>query len=180
MNLDAHSLGLTALKCLVELLPTRGGPQQVAEAMQGLRAAWRRYWFDAQQLWQPIFDAFRGSGDFDAIRARFTRAKVHAVVSDDLCALRSALRDVQQACAGLPMDTGLAGMPALCEALLLMVQAGRADVPAIPPSEAAAAEADCVSATWSDPSESTASPDSSPSSLTSSGCATLGDSEEEK
>jgi len=140
---------------------------------------WRRYWFDAQQLSQPLFDAFRGSGDFDAVRARFTRAKVHAVVSDDLCALRAALRDVQQACSGLPTETGLAGMPALCEALLLMVQAGRADVPAIPRPEATPA-ADCVSATWSDPCESTASPDSSPSSLTSSGCANLSDSEEEK
>merc|ERR1712190_231492 len=104
--------------------------------MQRLRAAWRQYWHDAQHLWQPIFDAFRGSGDFDVLRARFTRAKVHCVVSDDLCALREALREVQHACSGLPMETGLAGMPALCEALLLMVQAGCDDSDgALPDSE---------------------------------------------
>jgi len=177
-NLDAHSLGLTALRCLVELLPTRGGTRQVAEAMQRLRVAWRHYWSDARQLWQPIFDAFRGSGDFDVLRARFTRAKVHSVVSDDLSALRAALRDVQFACTGLPMETGLAGMPALCEALLLMVQAGRPESPSMAPGPATLAE--CNPANWSDhPSDSTASPDSSPSSLTSSGCANSGDAEEE-
>merc|ERR1711870_5882 len=108
---------------------------------------------------------FCGSGDFDVLRARFTRAKVHCVVSDDLCALRAALRDVQHACTGLPLETGLAGMPALCEALLLMVQSGRPDSVSTVPRAATGAE--CSPANWSDnPSESTASPDSSPSSLT--------------
>jgi len=170
-------LGLTALRCLVEMLPSGGGTRQVAAAMQRLRAAWRQYWHDAQHLWQPIFDAFRGSGDFDVLRARFTRAKVHCVVSDDLCALREALREVQHACSGLPMETGLAGMPALCEALMLMVQSGRPDSVSTVPRAATGAE--CSPANWSDnPSESTASPDSSPSSLTSSGCANFGDAEE--
>jgi len=128
-SLDAHSLGLTALRCLVELLPTQGAPRAAAQALQTLRAAWQHLWSDSEKLWQPIFDAFRGNGDFDSLRTRFTQAKVHRVVSDDLCAVRAALREVQRACSGQPVETGLAGMPALCEALLLMVQAGRADNP---------------------------------------------------
>lgn len=175
-GLDAHSLGLTALRCLVEMLPGSGAPGQVDDALQNLRAAWQRYWHDARKLWQPIFDAFRGKGDFDTLRSSFTRARVYTHISDDLCAIRAALRAVQQACRGLSVETGLAGMPALCEALLLMVQAGRADDPLL----GCAAEATspvCLPAQLrgehdDEPrqcSVSTASPSSSPSASASSG-----------
>jgi len=180
-NLDAHSLGLTALRVLVELLPAEGGPSVVARAMLRLRAAWQQYWRDAQQFWQPIFDAFRGAGDFNTVRASFIRARVHETVMDDLCALRSALCEVQQACSGLPLESGLAGMPALCEALLLMVQGGRAERPAAVPAPELEVPA-CRLARSPDskarvrqPSESTASPSSAPSSLASSGSFNLGE-----
>merc|ERR1711933_638119 len=91
---------------------------------QHLRMTWQHYWSDARRLWQPIFNAFRGNGSFDELRAQFTKLQVHRVVSDDLCSIRQALRELQQVCPGLPAETGLAGMPALCEALLLMVQPG--------------------------------------------------------
>jgi len=179
-NLDAHSLGLTALRCLVELLPPHEGSGIIEQAMRKLRVAWQNYWFDAQQFWQPIFDAFRGNGDFESLRAKFTHARVHCIIGDDLCALRASLRAVQQACSGVPMETGLAGMPALCEALLLMVQAGRDDsFEVVPDSEHPGL---CTQSMWCDeksqlrqPSESTASPSSSPSSLVSSGSSGFGD-----
>jgi len=133
-SLDAHSLGLTALRCFVEMLPGSGTPKPVEEALQKLCDAWHRYWHDARKLWQPIFDAFRGSGDFETLRARFTRAKVHSIISDDLFAIRTALRTVQHVCSGLSTEPGLAGVSPLCEALLLMVQTGREDELEVAPS----------------------------------------------
>jgi len=174
-SLDAHSLGLTALRCFLEMLPTSGAPIAVELALEKLRSAWHRYWHDSQKLWQPIFDAFRGNGNFDQIRARFTRAKVYCIISNDLCAIRGALHTVQQVCSGLSVDTGLAGMPALCQALLLMVQAGRADDleadPAWEPTQAVCrpARLSSGSAELGQCSSSTASPSSSPSASASSG-----------
>merc|ERR1719499_1166393 len=172
---DAHSLGLTALRCFVEMLPTSGAAGAVEDALQKLRVAWQRYWHDARKLWQPVFDAFRGSGNFDKLRADFTRAKVHRMISDDLCAVRAALRAVQQVCSGQSVETGLAGMPALCQALLLMVQAGCAEdndaILALEPKPSV-----CLSPRLSDGSaelghcsSSTASPASSHSASASSG-----------
>jgi len=138
--LDVHSLGITALRCLVEMLPMHlsdGSSSNTKysaalQSLQKLRSVWKRYWLDARRLWQPVFDAFRGSGDFDSLRAMYISAGVHNVISDDLCALRVALREAQAACENLPAESGLAGMPALFDGLLLMVQAGRADIE--PPS----------------------------------------------
>merc|ERR1712117_160792 len=174
-SLDAHSLGLTALRCFLEMLPTSGAPVAVELALEKLRAAWQRYWHDAQKLWQPIFDAFRGNGDFDQIRARFTRAKIYCIISNDLCAVRRALHTLEQVCSGLSVDTGLAGMPALCQALLLTVQAGRADDleanPALEPTQAVCrpTRLSSESADLEQCPSSTASPSSSPSASASSG-----------
>jgi len=126
-NLDAHSLGLTALRCFVEMMPAQLGSGAVARALQRLCITWQHYWSDAKRLWQPIFDAFRGNGNFDEVRAKFTKARVHSIVSDDLCKLREALRELSRACTELPFDSGLAGVPPLCEALLMMIQPGRVD-----------------------------------------------------
>merc|ERR1719330_2182757 len=109
------------------MLPAQHSCSSVARALQTLRQAWQHYWSNARRLWQPIFEAFRGKGSFDDLRLKFSKARVHCLVADDLCALRQALRELWGACTHLPAETGLAGMPALCEALLLMVQPGRSD-----------------------------------------------------
>jgi len=169
-SLDAHSLGLTALRCLVEMLPAAAGSNCVARALQRLRAAWQQYWSDARRLWQPIFDAFRENGNFDQLRDQFTKSKVHLLVSDDLCHLRKALCELHAVCTGLPAESGLAGMPALCEALLLMVQPGRPDscasalsrttVPEpVTPTRKSTSRSDGT-ARWRQPSASTVSPSS--------------------
>jgi len=169
-SLDAHSLGLTALRCLVELLPPCQGNSGVDRALQRLRAAWQQYWSDARRLWQPIFDAFRGSGNFDELRTQFTKAKAHLIVTEDLCALRQALRDLKRACGGLPVESGLAGMPALCEALLLMVQAGCADDAYVAaPAHSKPSSRPASSAHVRQPSQSTASPSSDSSGALSGG-----------
>merc|ERR1712226_1428947 len=90
----------------------------------------------------------------------------------DLCALRQALRELQRACTGVSLETGLAGMPALCEALLLMVQAGCDDDTSAAPIAVPAGRpvSPPVSvAKQRQPSQSTASPSSDSSDASSGG-----------
>jgi len=136
--LDVHALGITALRCLMELTP--GLPDMVLGAssagwdaglgvampkLQVLWVAWQRYWSDARSFWQPVYDAFNQGGDFETLKAAYARAGVHQVISADLCALRAALFQARAACESAPPSSGLAGMPAFFDALLLMVRPGR-------------------------------------------------------
>mmetsp|Transcript_96814 Transcript_96814/g.252464 ORF Transcript_96814/g.252464 Transcript_96814/m.252464 type:complete len:274 (-) Transcript_96814:125-946(-) len=201
--LDVHSLGVTALRVLVELMPLlEGTSSDIAGAeaalpkLRALRAAWGRYWADARRFWQPVYNAFRGAGDFEALRSAYVSAGVHRVVAADLRALRAAMCEARLACLGLAPETGLAGMPAMLDALLLMLQDAREGdgcVPAkpqeadfevssqsltlpvsekekhkMPPTRSSGVEeAKSRLSRW--PSVSTASPESSPSSTWSSG-----------
>jgi len=140
--LDVHALGITALRCLMELTP--GLPDMVlgtapstasthvdpglgvaVPKLQVLWVAWQRYWSDARRFWQPVYDAFNESGDFETLKAAYARASVHRVISADLCALRAALCQARAACESAPPSSGLAGMPAFFDALLLMIRPGR-------------------------------------------------------
>lgn len=87
--------------------------------MQELRAAWAAYWADAQRFWQPLFDAFRAGGGFEALREVYVCAGVHRIVATRVRALRLSLRRGRVAC------ECLLGVPALFDALLVMLQAVR-------------------------------------------------------
>jgi len=179
--LDVHSLGLTALRTLVEMLPHLESAADTAEIdvalpkLRALRAAWGRYWSDARRFWQPVYDAFRGSGDFEALRAAYVNAGVHRIICADLSAVRAALEDARHACRSMAPETGLAGMPALFDALLLMLQAAREGEQVMGQSSAAEEPAmrtpprggkNSSLQRWS--SMSTGTPDSSPMSSASS------------
>lgn len=133
-GLDTHSLGLSTLQCLVEMLPRHlpegAVPEFGEEAwlkLQELCTAWEHYWSDARGFWQPVYNAFRSSGDFEALREAYSRAAVHDIISNDLGMLRAAMREAHRACESSPMEMGLAGMPSLLDALLVMVHDGRPD-----------------------------------------------------
>lgn len=85
-------------------------------------AAWDRYWTNACRFWQPVFEAFTGVGDFDTWRTAYVAAGVHATVSSDIRALRRALVECQDECRMMPSDSGLPGIPALFDSVLLMLQ----------------------------------------------------------
>lgn len=132
--LDVHALGISALRCFMELTPglTENGcisqpeiKDDVVLKLRVLRSAWQRYWSDARRFWQPIYDAFRGGNDFEALKAAYARAGVHRVISTDLMAIRAALSEARVACEQAPRETGFAGLPAFFDALLLMVRHGR-------------------------------------------------------
>mmetsp|Transcript_28776 Transcript_28776/g.67055 ORF Transcript_28776/g.67055 Transcript_28776/m.67055 type:complete len:560 (+) Transcript_28776:2-1681(+) len=133
--LDVHALGITALRCLLELTPSSEqgaadvkdcpGLETVLPKLRLLRSAWQRYWSDARRFWQPVYDAFREGGDFEALKIAYARAGVHRIMSADLCALRTALSEARLACEHAPRASGLAGLPAFFDALLLMIRPGR-------------------------------------------------------
>lgn len=194
--LDMHSLGLTALRCLLEMLPSCLDCSHVsADAslallkLQDLRTAWSRYWSDAKRFWQPIYDAFRGKGSFDILRSAYVRAGVHRIIGEDIALLRAAIREARGACERAPVELGVAGMPPLLDALLLMVQIGKADDPQ--PSDASLGADNVPTAVLGSVvpegsgkvmlarshSMSTASPDSSPLSSIHSGSSGFGDLE---
>merc|ERR1719382_888091 len=93
--------------------------------LRALRSAWGRYWSDAWRFWQPVYDAFRGDGDFKALKKAYVAAGVHHVISTDLCALRTALCEAREACEHAPPEHGLAGMSTLFDALLLLIRPGQ-------------------------------------------------------
>lgn len=190
--LDVHALGLTALRCLMELapaLPEQGSAPEGKEApclgaalpkLRAVRTAWQRYWSDARRFWQPVYDAFREGGDFEALKAAYARAGVHRIISADLCSLRAALLEARYACESAPRGSGLAGMPAFFDALLLMVRPGLVQAPNSPlkgsvltPAEPTGGEEQqCDEGTVPEVlrciSQSTAAPDSAASSPSSS------------
>lgn len=135
-RLDMHSLGLSAMQVLAELLPA---PEDVdcdspvrhdplLKRLWDFRAAWDRYWADASRYWQGLFDAFRGVGDFNELRDSYVSAAVHDVICADLHELRCAVRDVGdtylQCCEGSSGVAAMAMLDGFCEALLALVSAG--------------------------------------------------------
>lgn len=133
-SLDVHALGLSALRCLMELTPALqdlNGPlafeydEPVFPKLRALHKAWVRYWSNARRFWQPVFNFFKHGGDFNALKASYVRAGVHRIVSADLCALRTSMVEVSEACQHAPGELGLAGLPALFDAMLSMICSGQ-------------------------------------------------------
>lgn len=121
-RLDAHSLGIAALRCFVELLPPRSA-EDAADGVReifGVQAAWRLYWADVCGHWKRLLATYRAGGGFEALRDEYAAAAVHREVAAGLRALRRALAGAAAACQGA---TGaMAGMPLLFESLLSMVR----------------------------------------------------------
>lgn len=159
--LDLHSLGISAVRCFLDLVPNLESAEapsadprlsEVIAALQELRAAWAAYWADAQRFWQPLFDAFRAGGGFEALREVYVCAGVHRIVATRVRALRLSLRRGRVAC------ECLLGVPALFDALLVMLQAAEEGAARTAP---AAPTADCAAVRCS--SASTGSPSSASS-----------------
>lgn len=120
--LDLHALGITALRCLMELWDHANIDHawgQVAKLYR-LRIAWSRYWDDVARFWQPIFDSFATGGcdALERLKTQYGLGGVHNMVSADLCAVRAALFTVRDA-AVIPE------LRVVCEALLVMIRPGR-------------------------------------------------------
>lgn len=130
--LDIHSLGLAALQCLLELGPSLPHGASAAQRedlanalpqLQKLRAMWGRYCSDVRRFWHPIYKLFRDhtKTNYDSLKVAYAHAGVYELVSNDLVALKSAIRAVRSVC---ETEAKLAPATPLFDALLLMVQSG--------------------------------------------------------
>lgn len=157
-QLDLHSLGITALQVLAAMAPVPPQPQpaavartptngEVPEATGGssssdglpeevvaLYHSWEQYWQDATRYWSRLLECFRNHGDQNSLKGMCIQEGVHNIIGQDLASLRTALRDVRNACGrpgGLqqqgtarPGGESLASVRPLFEALLALVSAG--------------------------------------------------------
>jgi len=105
-RLDLHALGLSALEVLVRLMPSSPSdeaseqepPATALAGLQGLRAAWAKYWQDVSRFWEVVYGAYAGGKDIRELKAACTEVGVHAIVATGLRQLRAALRELR--CAG--------------------------------------------------------------------------------
>eukprot|EP00441_Pelagodinium_beii_P038964 CAMPEP_0197648118 /NCGR_PEP_ID=MMETSP1338-20131121/27560_1 /TAXON_ID=43686 ORGANISM="Pelagodinium beii, Strain RCC1491" /NCGR_SAMPLE_ID=MMETSP1338 /ASSEMBLY_ACC=CAM_ASM_000754 /LENGTH=492 /DNA_ID=CAMNT_0043222059 /DNA_START=33 /DNA_END=1511 /DNA_ORIENTATION=+ len=105
MQLDMHSVGLTALQLLVQSSPS-----------SELLEAWLTYWCPAMQLWQQVLDAFNTGRQAD-LKLKLAKESIHADVASRLRLLRCKLQDA------LPRQSAEAKK--VLQALLLMISEGR-------------------------------------------------------
>lgn len=130
-QLDLHSLGLTALQVVVELLPLpseMGSIVEVDEAPMpeicALQLAWEQYWAMVSPLHSRLIETFHGDGNWDDLKADCLQRQVHSVIAAHLAELRAALKDLSAACRQRTHWHAAGEMEVLSEALLLLISSG--------------------------------------------------------
>lgn len=136
-RLDLHSLGLTALQVLVDLLPASldmalsgTGTTDFVSELFSLRSAWERYWAAVTPLHRRLMETFHTAGDWDTLKTDCLDASVHHMVQAHLRALRASMSQVRAASERLPSGAGVMQGPAvasLMTALLALVCSGDGD-----------------------------------------------------
>lgn len=134
-HLDLHALGITALQVFAELAPYLASDdgsvadseeEAAPETLSALCAAWDRYWAEASHYWQRLYDAYRKSGDqqdLATVKAEYRELEVHKRIGEHLSDLRSALRDVIEAC-DTSWGQDMKGFLPLFHTLLVMISNG--------------------------------------------------------
>jgi len=188
---DVHALGLSAMRCFVQMLPNLDIAtdlshddwlRKAAPRLREVTTAWNRVWANACHFWRPVFKAFRDGGAFEDLRAAYAEATVHRIVRSDIRALRRALEECRNVCRHMHSSSGLAGIPGLVDAILLLLQHAneaapsaftpqrRAAAPDVVPIGKSMSESGSVCRSTSTTSTSTttmgSSPNSSPSAAT--------------
>lgn len=125
-QLDLHSLGLTALQVLAEMLPLP--PEDVGHLglhsgaplleVCVLRLEWERYWTMVTPLHARLMDTFHNGGDWDKLKTDCLETRVHDTIAMRLGALRAALAAAEEACRRTRFDASL------FSALLLLISSG--------------------------------------------------------
>merc|ERR1712232_207064 len=133
--LDVHSLGITALQLLCELLPQLPRPPfrwpgaeslRWTRKIQALQEAWYAYWDTVAPLHAELMDAFHGKSDWDTLKRVCVSKRVRDSIEDMLINLMDALQGAGIAC---EQDPEFAGMAALCDVLRLMIGSGNGNTP---------------------------------------------------
>mmetsp|Transcript_61808 Transcript_61808/g.160358 ORF Transcript_61808/g.160358 Transcript_61808/m.160358 type:complete len:459 (-) Transcript_61808:29-1405(-) len=140
-QLDLHSLGLTALQVLVDLLPFREPPAPdgqcgellkdkglvLIEELRDLQMAWEKYWATVSPWHSRLMDTFHNGGDWDALKTECLNADVPGMISGHLRELRMALFDAEEACKRMPIEDAPDRAALLLSALLRLVSSGEVE-----------------------------------------------------
>jgi serine/threonine protein kinase len=94
-QLDLHAFGITALQFFMDLLPRQS--RAIPGEIWALKAAWDQYWLDAYRLWEPLYKAFEGKADFEAVRRSYMANEAHSIIDKDLEHLRRSLCNARDA-----------------------------------------------------------------------------------
>eukprot|EP00931_Biecheleriopsis_adriatica_P049478 TRINITY_DN28623_c0_g1_i2.p1 TRINITY_DN28623_c0_g1~~TRINITY_DN28623_c0_g1_i2.p1 ORF type:complete len:1033 (-),score=164.30 TRINITY_DN28623_c0_g1_i2:92-3190(-) len=107
-RLDMHSLGLTALQVLVEMMPPlpesalakglAGDSGDLLRELFGLRTAWEHYWAMASPLHSRLMETFHTGGDWDLLKADCLEDNVHEAMASQLRNIRSSMVRALSAC----------------------------------------------------------------------------------
>jgi len=130
-QIDLHSLGLTALQVIAEMLPMPPDPLDPT-MLQGaaireictLRLAWENYWLTVSPLHTRLIDTFHNGGSWDALKTDCLEDGIHDVVAQRLTDLRCALLELCDACRQAPEEAGIGNIADLFSALLLLISNG--------------------------------------------------------
>lgn len=138
-QLDLHSLGLTALQVMAEMLPLP--PDDADLSLLGddfrficgfalhevctVRLAWERYWSIVSPLHGRLMDAFQTGSGWDILQMACLEEGVHEKIGEHLESLRNALRKAGEACKHAPADAGIGDGARFFQALLLMISSGK-------------------------------------------------------
>jgi len=130
-QIDLHSLGLTALQVIAEMLPMPPDPLDPS-MLQGsaireictLRLAWENYWLTVSPLHTRLIDTFHNGGSWDALKTDCLEDGIHEVVAQRLTDLRFSLFELCDACRQAPEEAGIGNMADLFSTLLLLISNG--------------------------------------------------------
>jgi len=130
-QIDLHSLGLTALQVIAEMLPMPPDPLDPT-LLQGmaikeictLRLAWESYWLTVSPLHTRLIDTFHNGGSWDVLKTDCLDDGIHNVVAQRLTDLRCALLELCDACRQAPEEAGIGNMADLFSTLLLLISNG--------------------------------------------------------
>eukprot|EP00930_Biecheleria_cincta_P068835 TRINITY_DN56661_c0_g1_i1.p1 TRINITY_DN56661_c0_g1~~TRINITY_DN56661_c0_g1_i1.p1 ORF type:complete len:975 (-),score=110.77 TRINITY_DN56661_c0_g1_i1:137-3061(-) len=144
-RLDMHSLGLTTLQVLCDMMPppdsnamsgkaagtshSAGLEADAIRELYALQRAWDRYWSTVSPLHTRLMDTFHTGGDWDALKSDCLENAIHEAMATHLRGIRSSAVKARSACRRCQQRDGSArlnsdAVAGLLTALLLLIGSG--------------------------------------------------------
>lgn len=134
-HVDLHALGVTALETFVSMMPRLQNAEmeclsedskcadQVLISLRKLQKAWEHYWFDVSKYFKAVFRSCQSCKPevLKLLQQAYKDAGVHKIIADNMRELCSALVELRQAYAQTPDRLEAENVPALLDALVLMI-----------------------------------------------------------
>jgi len=134
-HIDLHALGVTALETLMSMSPKLENADmeclsedsqcsnQVLISLRNLQKAWEHYWFDVSRYFKAVFRSCQSCKPevLKLLQQAYRDAGVHKQIAENMQDLCSALVKLRQAYMEAPDQLDAQDVPALLDALVLMI-----------------------------------------------------------